>query len=135
MCDHLFEPGMLKQLLERGGAGVTLAVDRNLSGPLLDIDDATKVDVAGDGRIVRIGKALERYNAIDTGLFLATPALAEAIRADIAAGGEGSLSGGVQRLADIGLAATVDVGTSRWIDVDSPAMLELAEVLVRDSAA
>ena len=135
MSDHLFDPEIVSLLLARRGKGTTVAVDRTLSGPLLDIDDATKVAVAEDGRIVRIGKALTDYNAIDTGLFLATPALAEAIRAAIAAGGSGSLSEGMQRLADAGLAATVDIGESRWIDVDSPAMLELAEVFVRDSVA
>ena len=132
MSDHLFDPVMVARLVERRAAGVTLAVDRNLSGPLLDIDDATKVDVAADGRIARIGKALESYNAIDTGLFLATPDLADAIRADIAAGGGGSLSQGVQRLADAGRAWTADIGSSRWIDVDSPAMLALAEQLVAE---
>ena len=135
MADHLFDPAIVARLLERRGSRVTLAVDRSLSGPLLDIDDATKVDVASDGRISRIGKALASYNAIDAGLFLATPALAEAIRADIAAGGGGSLSEGMQRLAEAGLASTMDIGTSRWIDVDSPAMLALAETFVRDSAA
>ena len=134
MSDHLFDPAMVGPLLVPAGAGVTLAVDRNLAGPLLDIDDATKVEVAADGRIVRIGKALEGYNAIDTGLFRATPALADAIGASIAAGGSGSLSEGVQRLADAGLASTVDVGAARWIDVDSPAMLDLAETFVRDGA-
>jgi choline kinase len=84
---------------------------------------------------VRIGKTLDAYDAIDTGLFLATPALAEAIRAAIGAGGSGSLSEGVQRLADAGLAVTVDIGAARWIDVDSPAMLALAETFVRDGAA
>ena len=135
MADHLFDPAIVARLLERRGSRVTLAVDRSLSGPLLDIDDATKVDVASDGRISRIGKALASYNAIDAGLFLATPALAEAIRADIAAGGGGSLSEGMQRLAEAGFASTMDIGTSRWIDVDSPAMLALAETFVRDSAA
>ena len=135
MADHLFDPAIVARLLERPASRVTLAVDRSLSGPLLDIDDATKVDVASDGRISRIGKALASYNAIDAGLFLATPALAEAIRADIAAGGGGSLSEGMQRLAEAGLASTMDIGTSRWIDVDSPAMLALAETFVRDSAA
>ena len=135
MADHLFDPAIVARLLERRGSRVTLAVDRSLSGPLLDIDDATKVDVASDGRISRIGKALASYNAIDAGLFLATPALAEAIRADIAAGGGGSLSEGMQRLADAGLASTMEIGMSRWIDVDSPAMLALAETFVRDSAA
>lgn len=140
MSDHLFDPQIVQRLLEKRGSGVTLAVDRNLSGPLLDIDDATKVEVTADGRISRIGKALASYNAIDTGLFLASPVLGEAIQADIAAGGAGSLSEGVQRLADAGMAATVDIGAARWIDVDSPAMLELAEAIVagesvRDGAA
>jgi len=140
MADHLFDPAIVGRLLGGPASGVTLAVDRDLAGPFLDLDDATKVETAPDGRIVHIGKALTRYDAIDTGLFRATPALAEAIRADIAAGGNGSLSEGVQRLADIGSAATVDIEGERWIDVDSPAMLDLAErylgeQAVRDTAA
>ena len=135
MSDHLFDPDIVTRLIERRAEGVALAIDRNLSGPLLDIDDATKVAVAADGRIERIGKTLASYNAIDTGLFLATPALAEAIRINVAEGGGGSLSEGMQRLADAGLASTVDIGAARWIDVDSPAMLALAESFVKDSAA
>ena len=137
MSDHLFEPEIIRGLLAapRRDTGVTLAVDRRLSGPLLDLDDATKVELAEDGRILRIGKALDRFDAIDTGIFLATPELAGAIRADIAAGGSGSLSEGVQRLADAGRAATFDIGSARWIDVDDRRMLHLAEALVRDSAA
>jgi 1L-myo-inositol 1-phosphate cytidylyltransferase len=135
MSDHLFDSAIVAGLLDRRGDGVILAVDRHLSGPLLDIDDATKVETAADGRIVRIGKTLSHYNAIDTGLFLATPALAEAIRTDIAVGGSGSLSEGMQRLADAGMASTVEVGAARWIDVDSPPMLELAEHFVRDNVA
>jgi len=135
MSDHLFDPEIVAKLLDRRGRDTILAVDRNLSGPLLDIDDATKVAVATDGRIEHIGKALTDYNAIDTGLFLATPALAGAIREAIAAGGSGSLSEGMQRLADAGLASTVDIGAARWIDVDSPAMLALGETFVRDNAS
>jgi len=134
MSDHLFDPPIVTALLNCRGTGVTLAVDRALAGPLLDVEDATKVDVALDGRIQAIGKTLASYNAIDTGLFFATPALAEAIRADIAAGGGGSLSEGMQRLASDGLAATLNIGTARWIDVDSPAMLELAETFVAEAA-
>ncbi len=131
MSDHLFDPAIARRLVEAAPAEatVTLAVDRNLSGPLLDIDDATKVLVAND-RIARIGKALDQYDAIDTGIFRATPLLAEAIRADIAAGGGGSLSEGVQRLADAETAYTMDIGGLQWIDVDSPRMLALAEELV-----
>ena len=141
MSDHLFHPGIARGLMEHApaGAAVTLAVDRDLAGPYLDLDDATKVEIAQDGRIVRIGKTLDRFGAIDTGLFLATPALAQAIAAAIADGGSGSLSEGVQRLADAGRAATMDIGAARWIDVDDPRMLALAErflgAAVRDGGA
>jgi 1L-myo-inositol 1-phosphate cytidylyltransferase len=141
MSDHLFDPGIARRLIATapGAAGVTLAVDRDLSGPFLDIDDATKVELGEDGRIVSIGKTIGRFEAIDTGIFLATPALAEAIAGAIAEGGSGSLSEGVQRLADAGRAATMEIGSARWIDVDDPRMLALAEDFVagavRDSAA
>lgn len=135
MSDHLFDPEIARRLIEGGGreADVVLAVDRALNGPLLDVDDATKVQVGADGRIEAIGKTIDPYNAIDTGLFLATPALAQAIRDAVDAGGGGSLSEGVQRLADAGRAQTMDVGEASWIDVDSPAMMALAETLVSRS--
>jgi len=136
MSDHLFDPEIVAGLLTQRPSGVTLAVDRNLSGPLLDVDDATKVDVAPDGHIERIGKALDSYNAIDTGVFLATPELAAAIRDSIDAGGSGSLSEGVQWLTEARRAQTMDIGTALWIDVDSPEMLALAEdVVVRGTLA
>jgi choline kinase len=129
MSDHLFDPAIVAQLagLAEPDADVVLAVDRNLAGELVDLADVTKVEVAGDGSIARIGKELARYNAFDTGVFRAGPGLAEAIRADIAAGGSGSLSAGVQRLADAGRARTMDICPARWIDVDDARMLGLAE--------
>ena len=132
MSDHLFDPEIPRRLI--GGAsptaGLTLAVDRDLASPMLDMADATKVETAADGSIVRIGKQLTDYDAIDTGIFLATPALAAAIRADIDAGGGGSLSEGVQRLADQGAAFTLEIGGRHWIDVDDPASFRNAEAMV-----
>lgn len=130
MADHLFDPGIVTRLLlAREGLpnALILAVDRDIASPSIDLDDATKVETAEDGLILRIGKRLETYNAIDTGLFLATPALREAILADIAGGGGGSLSEGVQRLADRRQARTVDVGSYWWADLDDPPSLRAAE--------
>ena len=118
MADHLFDPAIVARLIAAPAAALTLAVDRDLANPLIDMDDATKVETSADGAIVRIGKTLDRFDAIDTGLFRATPALA--------AGG-GSLSEGVQRLADRGIAATLDVTGLFWLDVDDPAALARAE--------
>ena len=94
-------------------------MDRDLDSPLLDMDDATKVATGADGAIQRIGKTLDRYDAIDTGLFRATPALAEALRAAVAAGGSGcrkACSGSPTQ----GRARDVDVTGLRWLDVDDP---------------
>lgn len=125
MSDHLFDPAIVERLIAAPPAALTLAVDRDLANPLLDMDDATKVEIGENGAIVRIGKTLGRFDAVDTGLFRATPALAGAIGA-----GGGSLSEGVQRLADKGEAATLDVTGLSWLDVDDPAALAKAEAML-----
>jgi 1L-myo-inositol 1-phosphate cytidylyltransferase len=125
MSDHLFDPDILAALIagRPAEAALTLAVDRGIDNPDIDLDDATKVVTAADGRILRIGKTIEGYDAIDTGIFLATPELPQAIARSVEAGGAGSLSEGVQTLADAGRAFTFDIGTRWWLDVDdAPAM-------------
>lgn len=132
MADHLFDPGIVRALIAAPPAPLLLAVDTDLGNPRLDLDDATKV-ATRDGAILRIGKTLEHYDAVDTGLFRASPALGEAIRAAVAAGGTGSLSEGVQRLADEGRARALDVGGARWLDVDDPAALAKAEAMLAEA--
>ena len=129
MADHLFETGILEQLARQGtrSRGVTLAIDRRLDNPLIDPDDATWVKTDADGRIEAIGKAIPDYDAVDCGAFLATPELARAIQDAIADGKNGSLSDGMQRLADAGRAATMDIGDAWWLDVDDPRAHALAE--------
>lgn len=129
MADHLFDPAIVALLIaeRRAEAALTLAADRRLDSPTLDIDDATKLLLGEDGRIRRIGKTIEPYDAVDTGLFLATPRLLDALRASIEAGAAGSLSDGVQRLAEAGEAWTLDIGDRWWIDVDDEAAFARAE--------
>ncbi len=129
MSDHIFSAPILSGLAQQGGAdrGVTLAVDRRTSDPLIDPDDATWVERGSDGFIRAIGKTIPAYDAVDCGAFLCTPELAEAIRGAIAAGQAGSLSEGMQRLADCGRAATWEIGGAWWLDVDDPRAHELAE--------
>ena len=88
---------------------------------------STVLATDAEGRIVRIGKMIEPYDAFDTGVFLATPQLIQAIQDDVAAGGNGGLSGGVQRLADQGLAGTLDIGSRFWLDVDDAVAFGHAE--------
>ncbi|MEE4315828.1 MAG: NTP transferase domain-containing protein [Erythrobacter sp.] len=129
MADHLFAAGLLARLVEDMDRqhGAALAIDRNIAGPAIDPEDATWVRCRANGKIARIGKHLASYDAVDCGAFIATPDLAAAIAAAIAQGAAGSLSEGMQRLADDGAAETVDVTGNWWIDVDEPRMLALAE--------
>ena len=129
MADHIFEASILTRLAGQGDAsrGVTLAVDRRVTSDLVDPDDATWVARDAGGLIRRIGKGLETYDAVDCGAFLATPELAEAIAAAIRNGAPGSLSNGMQRLADAGRAATMDIEGAWWLDVDEPRFHALAE--------
>jgi 1L-myo-inositol 1-phosphate cytidylyltransferase len=123
MSDHLFDPSILGDMIAagRGGAELTLAADFAIENPLLDLDDATKIELGEGLRIRRIGKTLPRYDAIDTGIFIAGPPLLDALRASLAAGGTGSLSEGVQALADSGRAFAWDCGGRWWLDVDDEA--------------
>jgi 1L-myo-inositol 1-phosphate cytidylyltransferase len=129
MSDHIFSGSILSRLAQQDGAdrGVTLAVDFRCDDPLIDPDDATWVKLNGAGFIEAIGKTIEPYDAADCGAFLCTPELANAIRAAIAEGKAGSLSEGMQKLADAGRAATMDIGTAWWLDVDDPRAFDLAE--------
>ncbi len=134
MSDHVLDPEIPKALLAhgdalaRGEADVLLAVDRE-PGPHIDLEDATKVRLDRDGRITAIGKGLDGYDAIDTGAFLCTPALFDALEEALRAG-DGSLSGGVRALARRGRVRAVDVTGRFWIDVDTPQALRTAERLL-----
>jgi 1L-myo-inositol 1-phosphate cytidylyltransferase len=127
MSDHLFDPDIVRALIAAPPAPLRLAIDRVSDSPLIDLDDATKVKLGEGGRIAAIGKTVDPYDAIDTGLFRTGPELIAAIRESVAAGAEGSLSEGVQRLADRGRAETIDVTGRWWLDVDDPRAFALAE--------
>lgn len=129
MADHMFDAAILERLGRQDASDrdVTLAIDRRLDNPLVDPDDATWVRTDDHGFITAIGKSITDYTAVDCGAFLATRSLADAIRAAIAAGKPGSLSDGMQWLADRNRAATMEIGDAWWMDVDDPRAHALAE--------
>lgn len=130
MADHIFSAGVLGALAQADAPdrGVTLGIDRRIDSPLIDPDDATWVQTGDGGRIVAIGKTIPVYDAVDCGAFLATQELPAAIAAAITQGKSGSLSDGMQHLADRGRAATLDIGDAWWMDVDDPRAYALAEM-------
>ena len=130
MCDHLVDPAILRELLAVPPEPdtVTLAVDFHVDRPLNDIDDVTRVKCA-NGRIERIGKIIRDFNAIDTGVFLCTPVIFEAL-ATSQAEGDDSISGAINVLARAGKARAFDIGERVWVDVDDPTAFRKAEELL-----
>lgn len=131
MSDHLYSPELPHRLLaaELPVGACALAVDRDVPR-CFDLDDATKV-VTEAGRISDIGKELEEYDAIDTGVFRIGPSLIREIQAVFDRNGDCSLSDGVRALSARGEFFACDVGDARWIDVDTPEAMERAEAMLR----
>jgi 1L-myo-inositol 1-phosphate cytidylyltransferase len=130
MCDHLFDPEIVRSLM--GSTlepdTVTLAVDFNVAGSINDLDDVTRVKCV-NGRIENIGKVIRDFNAIDTGVFVCTPVIFDALEASQAAGDD-SISGAMNVLAREGKARAFDVHGRLWLDVDDPASFDKAEELL-----
>ena len=130
MCDHLVDADILRGLMAAAlePDTVTLAVDFNVGGSINDLEDVTRVKCA-EGRIERIGKVIRDFNAIDTGVFLCTPILFEALEASQAAGDD-SISGAMNVLARWRKARVFDIGDRLWLDIDDPVAFGKAEALL-----
>ena len=131
MSDHVFGDEVMRQAARHTPPenGASLVVDYRLER-IFDMEDATKVKER-DGLVVAIGKELDDYNCVDTGLFICTPALMTALRQAIDASGDVSLSEGVEQLARGGRMSVVDIGNGFWQDIDTPSMLEHAERMLQ----
>jgi choline kinase len=122
MADHIFEPETAETLLKQPLAPgeVILAVDPNIDR-IFDLDDATKVRREGN-YIVDIGKEIVHYDALDTGMFLCSPALFDRLES-ATRDGNCSLSDGMRQLARERRLRAIEIGDAQWQDVDTPEAL------------
>ena len=133
MCDHVVDSNIYNILnatvLPDNSVG--LGVDIRMSNPDVDISDVTKVQLEG-GIIQHIGKHLTQYNAYDCGIFRANHNLFKAMKESQALHNDFSISGGMKILADQDRAYGINIGATRWIDVDSPDMHHIAHKWQRE---
>jgi 1L-myo-inositol 1-phosphate cytidylyltransferase len=125
MGDHLFNAAIVDLLLSEAKLDqLNVAIDRKLDA-IFDLGDAMKLHVEGD-RVTAIGKELQDYNAIDTGLFVC-PIEFFSYLEKAKVNGDCSLADGVRAMAEDGLVRGIDIGGAWWQDVDTPEMLANAE--------
>jgi 1L-myo-inositol 1-phosphate cytidylyltransferase len=133
MGDHLFDSTIVDLAIRKADANsVNLAVDRKLSA-IFDIDDAMKVKTKGD-LIVAIGKDLEDYDSIDTGLFVCSPEIFKYLEQS-KRNEDCSLADGVRAMAQDGKVRAIDIGEAWWQDIDTPEMLAQAEKILGGARA
>ncbi|MDX1411402.1 MAG: CDP-alcohol phosphatidyltransferase family protein, partial [Nitrospirales bacterium] len=127
MGDHLLTPDAIRKICRRSieAGEIRLGIDRNPSG-VFDLEDATKV-LEGGRKIQFIGKRLDKYSAIDTGLFLCGAEVFSTFAEIFQVNGDVSLSEGVALLAKRGQAQTEDLTGFFWLDVDTPEAMEYGE--------
>jgi CDP-L-myo-inositol myo-inositolphosphotransferase len=133
MADHLFDTAIIRSLqgqpLNEGE--VILAVDTDKNNPLVDIEDVTKVCIK-NGHILNIGKTIDDFNGFDTGFFICTPAIFEALERACKIHNDTTLSAAIRVLAEDKHAKSVQT-KGFWIDVDDKNAYQKAEKMLLDS--
>jgi CDP-L-myo-inositol myo-inositolphosphotransferase len=130
MSDHVTDGASAKALVAAAVARPgtpKLATDPHPGG-VFDLEDATKVETAG-GRIKAIGKHLDRFDQVDTGLFYFPAGSGPRLDALREAGAR-QVSDLVRALAadrEQGGFEVVPVADGLWQDVDTPEMAREAE--------
>lgn len=134
MADHMIASSLLRRLLAKKEIDDTLCVDRSAKA-LPQVKEATKVWVNDAGLITRIGKDMERWNAIDTGVFLFTPRIFPIV-ADLMQERDGrcTVTDAVRRLISQKGMRACDVSGAFWLDVDTLDDLQYARVALRRRA-
>jgi choline kinase/phosphatidylglycerophosphate synthase/phosphoglycolate phosphatase-like HAD superfamily hydrolase len=133
MADHLFDPAIIRSLQEQtlNEDEVLLAVDTDKNNPLIHMEDVTKVYIQ-DGHILNIGKTIDDFNGFDTGIFLCTPAIFEALERAYKIDNDTTLSAAIRVLAETKQAKYVPT-QGFWIDVDDENAHKKAEKKLLDS--
>jgi 1L-myo-inositol 1-phosphate cytidylyltransferase / CDP-L-myo-inositol myo-inositolphosphotransferase len=127
MSDHIFSPETIRDFVEKTNRTPSLpalACDGNLAD-VFDMDDATKVD-SKSGFINNIGKEIEKYDLVDTGLFYFPAGYGKKVASKVAEGAR-SVSDVIQHFIDGTGVRAVALDNPIWQDVDNPGMKAEAE--------
>ncbi|MEM9691528.1 MAG: NTP transferase domain-containing protein [Myxococcota bacterium] len=131
MGDHLIRPAALATVVRTGilyGGGV-VGVDRRVER-CPDLSDATKVELEGE-LVLRLGKRLPRFDALDTGVFYLGDAFRDVLAYRTRGGAEVTLTALLNQLATSSAVRAVDLSPHPWLDVDESWLIPFAERWLR----
>lgn len=124
MSDHLVQPEAITRVVSHPTRANLLLVDPFID-TVFDLDDATKVQTDGE-RIVKIGKELPHYNALDCGIFRLESDYFAAMETALGKGRE-SISAAIEELVPTGRILAVSAPQAgMWMDLDTPEAYEFA---------
>ncbi|PLV60159.1 sugar phosphate nucleotidyltransferase [Thermotoga sp. KOL6] len=129
--DSIFPPEALKNAFTPEEFHIKLGVSKK--SDLIDPDEASKVLVGEDSRIIRIGKNITEYNFYDTGVFVMTREVYR-LKDSFSWEKEISLYHVLQKAVDLGLIVKAfDFEDVSWTEIDSPKDLkdEVFELMQR----
>jgi len=133
MADHVFDAAHVAAAAalspEDLGAAAIAVVDTRIDA-VPALEDAVHAAVVGD-RIAAIGRGLKSFNAVDAGLFAATPALFDAAQRALDARPGAELCDALDLLAAGGRLFASPMDGGAWDDVDTPSALVRAELRLR----
>ncbi|MCG6909935.1 MAG: NTP transferase domain-containing protein [Deltaproteobacteria bacterium] len=133
MSDHIFDRQMLNTIANTkiGPTEAVLALDFKIDR-IPDLDDGMKVQCTRRDNelfeIHRFGKKLNRYSAIDTGIFKFNYGFFKTLEETIRAGKD-SLSDSCNTLSQKGDMLGLDIGEQLWLDIDTPSMMAEKEII------
>lgn len=131
LADHLFEPATAVNLVSQplDNQAAIVAVDFKLQS-IVDMNDTTEV-ACQEKQVIDVGKNLAQYNAVDTGMYLCTPAVFTALE-EAMVNGDCSLANGMRVLAANHKLLAFDIGEGVWQHVNTAEGLQNAtRVLTR----
>src|SRR5215212_9667869 len=130
MADHIVDAAALAQLVAFR-ARFAAAVDTEPR--YCDVAEATKVRLDGR-RVVDLGRRLERFDAVDAGIFVCDTDLLQVAERSLADGG-GSWNAVKRRcIAEGHQVEAIDLRGAFWIDVDTAQEARRAERLLVERA-
>jgi choline kinase/phosphatidylglycerophosphate synthase len=129
MSDHVLDQAFFDKINQTKLEHDLLLMTDSKLNEIFDMDDATKVETDGT-YILNIGKAIPKYQTVDTGVFICKTSFFNILEEFYSKNGDVSLSEGVNLLVSQKRAVIQDIGDMWWQDVDAKPAYKHAEKLM-----